>query len=96
VNKSIFFQNEVELQSASCQSSFRKAMLNRHNYYRAKHGVPALSESSTLDSSALAWAETLASPGHAFEHSRTSGVGECLAYEMDSELDESDETCSRN
>jgi hypothetical protein len=70
-------------------------MLKRHNEYRAKHGVPALTASSSLDLSALSWAQNLASTG-SFQHSGTQGVGENLAYLMDSRLSGTDQICAGN
>ncbi|KAG2500871.1 hypothetical protein HYH03_001632 [Edaphochlamys debaryana] len=53
-------------------------ILDMHNYYRARHHAPAMAWSTSLEASARAWGEELASYC-GFEHSGTNGVGENLA-----------------
>jgi hypothetical protein len=54
-------------------------ILAEHNKYRAQAGVPPLTWSSRLAIGAQRWADTMALLDR-LQHSRTSGVGENLAY----------------
>ncbi|KXZ44134.1 hypothetical protein GPECTOR_73g655 [Gonium pectorale] len=51
------------------------AALDKHNFYRTRHQAPSMTWSSTLQASAQAWANTLASEGCGLRH---SGAGENL------------------
>jgi glioma pathogenesis-related protein 2 len=53
---------------SGCQEAFRAQGLALHNQYRAMHGTPPLASSSSLDTSALSWANTMATTGN-FVHS---------------------------
>lgn len=77
-----------------CVSNFRKAMLQRHNELRVKHGIPLMTESTSMNTVAQNYAETMASTG-VFQHSGTSGVGENIAYIMKSSLTPTASTCFR-
>lgn len=57
--------------------AFRSTALSKHNGYRNVHSSPAMGISSSLNSSAQAWADRLASTG-TFAHSQKRGVGENL------------------
>ena len=71
--------NREESQSDNyCLISFRKAMLNSHNNYRAQHQVNPLQQNSSIDITAQAYANLLAAK-NLFEHSGTEGLGENLA-----------------
>lgn len=59
------------------QVSFQKAILDIHNYYRAKHGSSALVQHPKLTSIAQRYADYLASSGQ-FDHS-SNGYGENLS-----------------
>ena len=60
-------------------SSTAKTLLDRHNFYRAQVGVPALKWSDRLASNAQGWANNLASRGgKTLQHSSGSGEGENL------------------
>ena len=67
---------------ADCLSAFMASALNQTNYYRAKHGVGALTEDSTIRSTSQAWANYL-SDNNLFQHNTaklpTLGYGENLA-----------------
>ena len=63
--------------------AFRAAGLAQHNTLRAKHGSSAMTQSSTVDDSALAYAQVLANAGGNLVHS-TSDYGENLWYSSDS------------
>lgn len=67
---------------AACLSAFMASALNQTNYYRAKHGVGALTEDSTIRSTSQAWANYL-SDNNLFQHNTaklpTLGYGENLA-----------------
>eukprot|EP00198_Chlamydomonas_reinhardtii_P000862 XP_001690197.1 predicted extracellular protein [Chlamydomonas reinhardtii] len=54
-------------------------ILTLHNQYRAVHHSPPLQWSSSLQSTAQAWANNLAAACQQLEHSHTQGVGENLA-----------------
>ncbi len=69
------YQNHVI--AADNLAAFQQAILTRHNYYRAKHGAPALTLDNQLNSGAQQWANRLAST-QKFEHSGTKGQGENL------------------
>lgn len=58
-------------------SSMQQEMLNAHNQWRAKVGVPPLQWSNELASYAQEWANKLAAQG-AFEHRRDGQYGENL------------------
>ena len=60
-----------------CLDAFRTAALTAHNQYRALCGVPSLTESDTIDSSAQAWATQMATT-NVFAHSGNSLYGESL------------------
>ena len=62
--------------TSECQAAFRASALSQHNALRAKHGAQKMTQDSAIDSSALAYAEYLASTGE-FEHS-TTDYGENL------------------
>ena len=62
--------------TSECLAAFRTSALSQHNALRAKHGAQKLTQDSAIDSSALAYAEYLASTGE-FEHS-TTDYGENL------------------
>ena len=62
-----FVHSQIAL-PAGCLDAFRSTGLALHNQYRALHATPALRQNSTLDASALAWANTMASTG-VFQHS---------------------------
>jgi len=53
---------------SGCQEAFRATGLALHNQYRAMHGTPPLASSSSLDTSSLSWANTMAATGN-FVHS---------------------------
>jgi glioma pathogenesis-related protein 2 len=57
-----------------CQEAFRKAALNAHNKFRARHRAPPLQIDSSLDTYALKWSQYLAK-NDVFKH---SGFGENL------------------
>ncbi|WP_158501839.1 CAP family protein [Vitiosangium sp. GDMCC 1.1324] len=50
-------------QDAAFRSALQTAALKKHNELRAKHGVPALKTSATLQAVAQAWANKLAAEG---------------------------------
>lgn len=64
-------------------ASFRTAVLEKHNAYRARHHAPSLEYSSRLESGALGWARRLAASGK-FEHSGGND-GENLHFFFSSE-----------
>jgi uncharacterized protein YkwD len=49
---------------SGCQEAFRVQVLALHNQYRAMHGTPPLASSSSLDTSALSWANIMATTGN--------------------------------
>ena len=80
--------------TADCLKAFRAAGLAQHNTLRAKHGSSVMTQSSTIDDSALAYAQVLANAGGNLVHS-TSDYGENLWYSSDStNMDLA--KCSRN
>ena len=60
-----------------CLSSFRQAALTAHNKYRSQHGVPLLTESVTVETSAQLYATKLATT-NVFAHSGNPLYGENL------------------
>ena len=66
----------------SCLNAFKAAALNQTNFYRARHGVGALTEDSTLGVTSQEWANYL-SDNNKFEHNsaklQTLGYGENIA-----------------
>ncbi len=66
-----------DLSAADNLSAFQNAILARHNFYRAKHGVPPLKLDRNLNNAAQQWANTLASTQQ-FKHSGVAGQGENL------------------
>jgi uncharacterized protein YkwD len=80
----------VNSQSSACQQAFCDAMLQRHNQLRSKHGAPALSQDTTLNSNAQAYAIKLARSDSGLVHSGGRGYGENLAYIMDSRFNGAD------
>ena len=57
----------------------KAAILAEHNKYRSEVGVPPLSWSDKLAEGAQHWADTIAALDK-LQHSKTSGVGENLAF----------------
>lgn len=57
----------------------KATILAEHNKYRAKVGVPPLTWSDKLAEGAQRWANTIAALDR-LQHSKTSGVGENLAF----------------
>lgn len=58
-----------------------QAVLQQHNGYRARHGVPMLQHNDSLSYAAAGWAQTLAEAGCILEHSDLNtrpGQGENL------------------
>lgn len=72
-----FNQGKAVERSTIDLATFHSGTLSQHNTYRAIHHAPDLASDNSLESSAQAWANQLASTG-AFEHSDGSGVGENL------------------
>jgi Cysteine-rich secretory protein family len=71
------FSGTALVSSASDVNGMAQEILNAHNSHRSEVGVPPLTWSDTLASSAQDWANQLASSG-TFEHSHTEGQGENL------------------
>ncbi|XP_065665813.1 Golgi-associated plant pathogenesis-related protein 1 [Hydra vulgaris] len=65
--------------------SLKTEALNRHNEYRKKHGVCALTWSAKLHSSAQNWANNLAKKGY-LQHEEQDLYGENIAVMKGSEL----------
>jgi uncharacterized protein YkwD len=68
---------QTDVIAADNLAAFQNAMVARHNYWRAKHGVPPLKLDAKLNSDAQAWANTLASTQQ-FKHAGVAGQGENL------------------
>ena len=64
--------------TSECLAAFRAKALSQHNALRAMHGAQTMTQDSEIDSSALVYAQYLASTGK-FEHS-DSDNGENLFY----------------
>jgi pathogenesis-related protein 1 len=73
---------EVGMMAQTAPTVDRAAILAAHNKWRAEVGVPELSYSAELESSALAWAENLKKTNHCqMRHSRSDGsYGENLYW----------------
>ena len=69
----------------ACQQKFHHASLMAHNKYRAMHYAPALKSNTGLQSTALNYANYLASR-EVFKHSGARGLGENLAYLWSSKI----------
>ena len=69
--------------TTECLATFRAAALSQHNTLRAKHKAKAMTQDSTVDASALKWANYLAS-SNTFDHSKGSKFGENLYYQSGS------------
>lgn len=61
--------------SSTCEPD---ALLERHNYFRAKHGVPPLTWNNTIEAVARSYANHLAATGE-IVHSGNTNYGENLA-----------------
>lgn len=82
----------MSAQSGECQKAFRKAIVDKHNFYRRRHHAPSLAEDSSLINGAQQYAQYLASTNR-FEHSN-GNYGENLAMQMDSRFSANPSTCS--
>lgn len=58
---------------------FRTELLNLHNEYRQKHGVPNLVLSEKLNQTSQEWAEYLSDSGR-FEHRKNNKYGENIFF----------------
>ncbi|MFN6516412.1 MAG: CAP family protein [Nostoc sp. CreGUA01] len=80
---SVLGQTSIDL------AKLRSAAVSKHNAYRATHKSPNLTISDSLNTSAQAWAETIASSGN-FDHSTNrNNVGENIyaSYSTESTVD---------
>jgi uncharacterized protein YkwD len=80
---SVLGQTSIDL------AALRSAAVSQHNTYRATHKSPNITLSDSLNSSAQAWAENLASSGQ-FQHSTNrNNVGENLyaSYTTETSID---------
>ncbi|MFW9262674.1 CAP family protein [Nostoc sp. CALU 546] len=80
---SVLGQTSIDL------ATLRSAAVSKHNAYRATHKSPNITISDSLNSSAQAWAEKIASSGE-FEHSTNrTNVGENIyaSYSTQSTVD---------
>ena len=57
---------------SACLLTFRKEMIDRHNFYRIQHRVAPLSQSSSLNSLSLSYADQMAQTG-VFTHNQNRG-----------------------
>ena len=68
---------------SACLSAYMASALNQTNFYRARHGVGALTEDSTIRTTSQAWANYL-SDNNLFQHNtaklQSLGYGENIAY----------------
>lgn len=75
--------NKLSISSSSGHkpslNQFRTDMLNLHNQYRRRHGVPNLAISEKLNSLAQEWADKMAQSGR-FEHRKDNNYGENIFY----------------
>ena len=71
-------RNDDPQQSDDCAASYQSAMLDAHNEYRYKHGVPALITSQQAMDLAQSWASHLASTD-TFEHGGCTNCGQNIA-----------------
>ena len=60
---------------------FARQQLEKHNYYRSRHGAPALRYDKALENAAQAWATHLASIGRLAHDNNKGFVGENIAQE---------------
>ena len=72
--------------SLADDSSFKDNILKRHNYYRQKHGVDALTWNEEVAAYARQWAETLASQ-NAMRHRGQNRYGENIYYKSGGSFD---------
>ncbi|MBX9256189.1 secretion protein [Desmonostoc muscorum CCALA 125] len=82
-SNSVFGQTSIDL------ATLRSAAVSKHNTYRATHNTPNITISDSLNTSAQAWAEKIASSGQ-FEHSTNrNNVGENIyaSYSTESTVD---------
>lgn len=80
---SVLGQTSIDL------AALRSAAVSKHNTYRATHKSPNITISDSLNTSAQAWAEKIASSGN-FEHSTNrNNVGENIyaSYSSESSVD---------
>ncbi len=80
---SVLGQTSIDL------ATLRSAAVSKHNTYRATHNSPNINISDSLNTSAQAWAEKIASSGE-FEHSTNrNNVGENIyaSYSTESTVD---------
>ena len=75
-----------------CQRVFCQSMLDRHNLYRAQHGVGNLQIDQTISTSAQKWSENLAQL-RLLVHSNNGKYGENLAMYGASNLAATAENC---
>ena len=66
---------------------FARQQLEKHNYYRSRHGAPALRYDKALENAAKAWANHLASIGRLAHDTNKGFVGENIAQEYGSASD---------
>ncbi|MBG1241578.1 CAP family protein [Nostoc sp. NZL] len=69
IGNSVLGETSIDL------AALRSAAVSKHNTYRATHHSPNITSDNSLNTSAQAWAEKIASSGN-FEHSNTPNVGE--------------------
>ncbi|MBD2561391.1 MULTISPECIES: CAP family protein [Nostoc] len=82
-SNSVFGETSIDL------AAMRSAAVSKHNTYRATHRSPNITIDNSLNTSAQAWAENIASSGQ-FEHSTNrNNVGENIyaSYTTESTLD---------
>jgi len=65
-------------------SGFARQQLEKHNYYRSRHGAPALRYDKALENAAQAWATHLASIDRLVHDTNKGFVGENIAQEYGS------------
>ena len=63
---------------------FARQQLEKHNYYRSRHGAPALRYDKALENAAQAWADHLASIDMLVHDTNKGFVGENIAQEYGS------------
>jgi glioma pathogenesis-related protein 2 len=81
-NNSVFGETSIDL------AAMRSAAVSKHNTYRATHKSPNITIDNSLNTSAQAWAEKIASSEN-FEHSNTPNVGENIyaSYTSETSID---------
>lgn len=78
--KNIFILDILEIVHQKCQEDYSRAMIEMHNKYRSRHGVPPLKDTNKLQRSAFKHAIRNAQSGRMDSNSGVANTGINLAF----------------